>query len=107
MESTIERAWNETMYYFLDVDGVLNKESDWRIPFSINEDCLNNFATLIKADKDPHIILSSTWRVGYTNTGVVSAGGNSFFARLEKYITIKEETRPNESNKTPQKDIEH
>ncbi len=94
------------MYYFLDVDGVLNKESDWRIPFSVNEDCLRNFATLIKADSDPHIILSSTWRAGYTNTGIMSARGSSLSERLMRYNITVEDTTP-VSNKTRQEEIEY
>ena len=37
------------MFYFLDVDGVLNRESDWRIPFTVNEECLKNFVMLGKS----------------------------------------------------------
>lgn len=55
------------MYYFLDIDGVLNKESDWRKPFTVNELCVQYFVELIKKDKSSHIILSSTWCAGYTN----------------------------------------
>lgn len=72
------------MFYLLDVDGVLNKESDGRKPFTINNnDCLYCFARLIEYDTDSHSILSLTWRAGYTNTGVMSERGNSLFDRLE------------------------
>ncbi len=82
------------MYYFLDVDGVLNKESDWRIPFSINARCLKCLAELLSFDKDPHIILSSTWRAGYTNTGVMSARGNSLADKLAEYRLSVEDSTP-------------
>ena len=94
------------MYYFLDVDGVLNKESDWRIPFSINEGCLRNFAEILNYDKDPHIILSSTWRAGYTNTGVMSARGNSLADKLAEYGLSVEDSTPI-SNKKRQEEIEY
>ena len=94
------------MYYFLDVDGVLNKESDWRIPFSINAGCLKCFANLLSFDKDPHIILSSTWRAGYTNTGVMSARGNSLADKLAEYGLMVEDSTPI-TDKTRQEEIEY
>lgn len=51
------------MYYFLDIDGVLNKESDWCKSYTINPSCLKVFKELLAYDKNPKIILSSTWRV--------------------------------------------
>lgn len=88
------------MFYFLDVDGVLNKESDWRIPFSINDKCLGHFAELLSHDKDPHIILSSTWRAGYTNTGVMSARGNSLADKLAEYgLSVEDSTPISNKNK--------
>lgn len=93
------------MFYFLDVDGVLNRESDWRIPFTVNEECLKNFVMLIKKDSDPHIVLSSTWRVGFTNTGVMSSGGNSLADKLAAY-GIRIEAFTPVSNKTRQEEIE-
>ncbi len=93
------------MYYFLDVDGVLNKESDWRVPFSLNAECLGNFAELIRADREPHVILSSTWRAGYTNTGAKSGKGDGLSEKLSEYgITIEDSTPV--SNKTRQEEIE-
>lgn len=60
------------MYYFLDVDGVLNKERDWRKPFTVNSVCVNNLKKLLCTDKDTHVVLSSTWRQGGSNTGIKS-----------------------------------
>ena len=91
---------------FLDVDGVLNKESDWRKPFTVNTGCLQCFAKLIEYDADPHIILSSTWRVGYTNTGVRSERGNSLSQELENYGIVIEDCTP-VSCKTRQEEIEY
>ena len=31
------------MFIFLDIDGVLNKESDWSKPFSLSSDCIRRF----------------------------------------------------------------
>lgn len=94
------------MYYFLDVDGVLNRESDWRIPFSLNKSCLDCFAKIISYDKNPHIILSSTWRAGYTNTGVLSTCGNILFDKLKEYGLQIEDSIPI-STKSRQEEIEY
>lgn len=94
------------MYIFLDVDGVLNKESDWKKPYTINESCLYQFATLMKSIKEPHIILSSTWRVGYTNTGAVAEHGNGLSSKLAEYCLRIEDSTP-VSNKTRQEEIEY
>lgn len=55
---------------FLDIDGVLNRKSDWTNKFTFNETCLNNFVKLLTDLKEQYncllkIILTSTWRVGY------------------------------------------
>lgn len=51
-------------YIFLDIDGVLNKESSWRSkPYDVNYDCLKNFAKI--CNNDTRIILSSTWKKGF------------------------------------------
>lgn len=95
------------MHYFLDVDGVLNRESDWKIPFSVNDECVKVFAEILKSDMDPHIILSSTWRVGMTNTGVQSNRANSLEVALEKYNITIEGATPASANKTRQDEIEY
>ena len=94
------------MYYFLDIDGVLNKESDWRVPFAINPECAACFAMLLKKDKDPHVVLSSTWRHGITNSGIKAPKDNNFLEKLEKYGIIIEGSTPI-SNKTRQEEIEY
>lgn len=94
------------MFYFLDIDGVLNKKSDWITPFSINSLCLKNFSKLIESDNNPHIILSSTWRSGYTNKGIMSARGNNLSVKLEEYGLYIEDSTPITS-KTRQEEIEY
>lgn len=94
------------MFYFLDVDGVLNKKSDWTSPFSVNSLCLMNFSKLIESDNNPHIILSSTWRVGYTNKGIRSARGNNLIVKLEEYGLHIDDSTP-VSSKTRQEEIEY
>lgn len=52
------------MYIFLDIDGVLNTESDWKVPYTLNQNCLDEFADTFKNIKSK-IILISSWRAGF------------------------------------------
>ena len=60
----------EELHIFLDIDGVLNRRSDWDKKFYMNPECLQAFDELInKLHKkyDLRIILSSTWRFAMSN----------------------------------------
>lgn len=57
------------MYIFLDVDGVLNKQSDWKKPFSLNSECCYWFNAFVREIPDVKIVLSSTWRNGISRDG--------------------------------------
>ena len=57
----------EPLTVFIDVDGVLNKEADWRTPFSLNDSCISAFNDLWKELSKyyiPRLVLVSTWRSG-------------------------------------------
>lgn len=54
------------MYIFLDVDGVLNKKSDWKTSYYLNTENINNFKAFLKTLKNPKIVLISSWRKGFT-----------------------------------------
>jgi hypothetical protein len=59
-------------YIFLDIDGVLNTTSDWKIPYSINTYCVKNFSQYIKklgGSSKVRIILISSWRDGFDKGG--------------------------------------
>lgn len=61
-------------YIFLDIDGVLNTESDWRRPFTLNKKCVGAFLGYIqelrKNKKDEvSIILTSSWKTGFNKNG--------------------------------------
>ena len=52
---------------FLDVDGVLNKQSDWSTAFTLNEECISAFSKLwqeLSKYYIPKLVLISTWRSG-------------------------------------------
>lgn len=70
------------MHIFLDIDGVLNCKSDWRNPYTINPKCLDTFVKLIKQLEDVKIILTSTWRVGFSLTGNHSGQIKSLMSNL-------------------------
>lgn len=57
------------MYIFLDVDGVLNKRSDWTKPFTLNDECVRNFNELVGQINNAKIVLSSSWRSGISRNG--------------------------------------
>ena len=55
----------QIIYLFLDVDGVLNKESDWKTPFSLDRSCVKALADFAAKTKwECRIVLISTWRAG-------------------------------------------
>jgi hypothetical protein len=59
-------------YIFLDIDGVLNTTSDWKVPYSINPHCVENFYRYVKKLGDgstARIILISSWRDGFDKEG--------------------------------------
>lgn len=94
------------MYYFLDIDGVLNNEKDWRRPFTINASCLNCFREIIRHDEEAHIILSSTWRAGIANTGITSGTGGQLEKCMAEIGLRIEDVTPI-SKKTRQEEIEY
>ena len=55
---------------FLDVDGVLNREDDWQRPFTLNRKYVKAFQDMLRDLKgrydDVSVILSSSWRSGWT-----------------------------------------
>lgn len=53
------------MFIFLDIDGVLNKESDWSKPFSLNRDCIRRFC---EKYREARIILISSWKNGFISS---------------------------------------
>lgn len=55
------------LYVFLDIDGVLNTSTEWKRIYSLNENCIKNFAEFIKKTKtEVCIVLTSSWRTGFS-----------------------------------------
>lgn len=61
----------EIMYVFFDIDGVLNKKSDWKNKYSIDIDCVKVFSEIVKYYKSRYsevrLVICSTWRLGWAN----------------------------------------
>ena len=71
----------KSIYVFLDVDGVLNKKSDWVNKFYIRDDCVQVLSDLLESINNqwiPYVVLCSTWRAG--------AGVNN---EAPQYTTLK------------------
>ena len=56
------------MFVFLDIDGVLNRKNEWCVPYTLNKECLDNFASCFQGI-DVKIILVSSWRTGFISPG--------------------------------------
>ncbi|MBR5406673.1 MAG: hypothetical protein IK111_03410 [Lachnospiraceae bacterium] len=55
-------------YCFFNVDGLLNKKSDWKKPFTLNYG-LANFFCFFLAEHDLIPVLTSSWRLGFNGAG--------------------------------------
>ena len=59
-----------TTVIFLDIDGVLNKRSQWKRMYSLDEGCIEAFARYANALEGPcRIVLSSSWKNGWDPAG--------------------------------------
>lgn len=64
------------MLLFFDIDGVLNRESDWKRPFTLNPGCVEAFCDMVRqlANKEEVQLVSvSTWRRGTSDDIVAEA----------------------------------
>lgn len=53
-----------TIYLFLDIDGVLNRQSDWRKGYTIRDECLEKLISLLRDisnDSSVAVVFTSTW----------------------------------------------
>lgn len=69
---------------FLDVDGVLNRESDWRTAFALNEECVAAFKELIAELQKYYIvkgIVDHTCFLCLTYSATISSFGNICISR--------------------------
>lgn len=80
---------NEEIYVFFDVDGVLNKESDWVKKYSLDYICVKEFSKLNSILKKQYnyvrYVIISTWRTGL-NRGDEQLGSNQIL-NLKKVLS--------------------
>ena len=100
------------MVIFLDVDGVLNRKSDWVRPFSLNSSCVQMFVKLVrKLEKREavEIVLSSSWRAGLAkgSDGTLQAGTGDVLAGTLQSHGLKISDVTPLSGKTRQEEIEY
>lgn len=60
------------VYIFLDIDGVLNTKNDWKNMFSLRNECVtsfNNYLSNLSVTNDVKIVLSSSWKKGFSYNG--------------------------------------
>lgn len=102
--------YNNTLYIFLDIDGVLNRKLDWQRMFTFNNACLNNFDSLLgylcnKQKYTVKIILTSTWRTGFceNNTDIFAP----LIQILNKYNLQIDGTTPVTTDKSRQQEIDY
>lgn len=72
------------MLIFLDVDGVLNKKTDWIKPFTLNITCVNALKKCLRQLEQPKIILISSWRKGFVPSN--KSKNADYINMLEAYI---------------------
>ena len=73
------------MYLLLDIDGVLNRKSDWAIPYSLNDGCIRNFAGTFKGT-GAKIILISSWRKSFISRN--SPDNPSYIKNLIQKLSV-------------------
>lgn len=72
------------MYIFLDIDGVLNTEADWkRKVYSLNPKCIKVFCDLLQKLTNPKVVLSSSWRNGIARDGTTAVHVEELIRALE------------------------
>ncbi len=68
MQLLSKKKGTKALQIFLDVDGVLNKESDWNSKFCIDRKCVEVLSDIVtelsRHGTTAELILCSTWRAG-------------------------------------------
>ena len=72
------------MIIFLDIDGVLNKKSQWKNMFSLDDVCIKEFCIFAKKI-NAKIVLTSTWKNGFVESK--SKNNSLQIQKLEIYFT--------------------
>jgi hypothetical protein len=82
------------IYIFLDVDGVLNTKNDWKNMFSLRNECItsfNNYLEKLSEANDVKIVLSSSWKKGFSYNGSHAAHIKKLMQSVHGNIIAKTE----------------
>ena len=82
------------VYIFLDIDGVLNTKSDWKNMFSLRNECVtsfNNYLANLSVKNEIKIVLSSSWKKGFSYNGSHAAHIKSLMQSVHGNIIAKTE----------------
>ena len=97
-------------YLFLDIDGVLNKESQWKTPFYLDDECIEVFVKIYTSIKKKYssvsLILCSTWRIGSTD-GSQTPQLENLAKKLSEYHIKIDDTTPYTTTKSRQQEIDY
>lgn len=95
------------MYIFLDIDGVLNTQSQWSRMYQLNTSCIENFCTFVKQQSNAKIILTSSWRSGFEKNGSCLPQIQNLIDKLSVYdVSIFDKTKKS-PNDDRQREIEY
>lgn len=74
-----------TFYIFLDVDGVLNTKTQWKRMYQLDRRCIERFGAFAKSLGDCRVVLSSTWRGGFSEDGNHAQHVRELISELSKF----------------------
>ena len=73
MKLGVSNMNKDDFYIFFDVDGVLNKKSDWQKKYAIDINCIKILKDMVKYYNkkyaNVYLVICSTWRFGVSNDG--------------------------------------
>lgn len=76
------------VYVFFDVDGVLNREADWRNRYTLHASCVEVFGELCRKLNglygEVRAVIISTWRAGLTISGNCAGASSGLEKSLER-----------------------
>lgn len=77
------------IFLFLDIDGVLNRARDWdKSLFPLNVECIRRFGKTVqklREENEVHVVLSSSWRDGFSPREGHSAQIATLVERLKPF----------------------
>ena len=70
---------------FLDIDGVLNRSEQWRVLYSLHDECIRYFCEFVNAVKG-EVVLISSWKDGFIAS--LDEGNTGQIKELERRLAV-------------------